>query len=242
MDKITKEVFELFGLNFEIIHKTDFSELDSKAVTQIPRWDIYLYDYIHNHYEILDQELIDAINDVRNRVLKLVNKKQTHLNTEQLKHSYLILKRSKPPKFFTENGGAEIKGYGTQRRELLGINGIFDELKDNKERPEENITLFEPEKYSLAEQIRAFSSCKGVLGIRGAEFANLIWMKSGSKVVHITPAEMGTTSFQRTLALIRKLDFKEVITQKNGFYPKLTKQIVTDYLFQSKYTNSHTQH
>jgi len=52
-----------------------------------------------------------------------------------------------------------------------------------------SVALFEPGSVSLAEQIRIFSQCKGVAGIYGAEFANVIWMPPHTPVIWIDTQE-----------------------------------------------------
>lgn len=94
---------------------------------------------------------------------------------------FLILRRSPQPAFYEPGGKAERPGYGTARRSLIGLNESVQSLQ-SRNLP---ISLFEPGSVSLAEQIQAFRCCKGICGIYGAEFANVIWMQPGTVVMWV---------------------------------------------------------
>jgi len=142
-----------------------------------------------------------------------------------LKDQYLILKRSSQPKFYGRGGKAEIPTYGTGRRALMGIEEAAEYLS-NKNIP---VKIFEPGRFSLTEQINVFQHCKGIVGIKGAEFANLIWMKPQSKVILLRPLSMDTRPEQKSLSNILGLDYHEITTQ-GGFYPTLNGEEILNYL------------
>src|SRR5438093_24212 len=80
-----------------------------------------------------------------------------------------------------EGGRAERRTYGTSRRSLLGI----EEAAVALSRQSHRVAVFEPGRHTLAEQIRTFRNCKGIIAIRGAELANIVWMNPTSKVIVI---------------------------------------------------------
>jgi hypothetical protein len=82
----------------------------------------------------------------------------------------LLLVRSEPPSYYI-NGQAEIQGYGTSRREITNWRAIQDHLDASGI----HATAYEPGCHSLGCQIRAFQRAKKVVGIRGAEWANIVW-------------------------------------------------------------------
>ena len=105
-------------------------------------------------------------------------------NRRDVNHHYLLLKRSNEPSYYNEKDGtAEIKGYGASRRALKNIELAAERLI-GKGIP---IKIYEPGADSISDQIKTFYAAKGVIGIRGAEAANLIWLKPKSKVVIIDP-------------------------------------------------------
>jgi capsular polysaccharide biosynthesis protein len=51
------------------------------------------------------------------------------------------------------------------------------------------VDVFEPGAHTLEEQIRAFASCRGIIAIRGAELANIVWLSPTSKVIVINAGQ-----------------------------------------------------
>lgn len=120
---------------------------------------------------------------------------------------FLVLKRSEPPAFYREGGEARTKSYGTTRRALAGVDEAVAELK----RLGLPVAVFEPGKESLATQIRAFHEASGIVAIRGAELANMIWMNPGARAVMLAPRAMQKQNRMPTLiAQIAKIDLVEI--------------------------------
>lgn len=97
--------------------------------------------------------------------------------------SYLIIRRSEQPEYYRRGGPAEIAGYGTARRSLRDIDAVTEQLQ----RRGIDVEAFEPGQCTLAAQIDAFRRCRGVIAIRGAELANIVWMRPGSEVLMFHP-------------------------------------------------------
>jgi capsular polysaccharide biosynthesis protein len=75
-------------------------------------------------------------------------------------------------------------------------------------------TIYEPGRYTLVEQIRTFYNADGVVAIRGADLANLLWLKPGSLVFMVNP--MGKGSFHiYNYCCILKLFLVERLTKTN---------------------------
>ncbi|RYG88273.1 MAG: DUF563 domain-containing protein [Alphaproteobacteria bacterium] len=92
---------------------------------------------------------------------------------------YLILRRSAEPEYYRRDGTATKPTYGTGRRAFLGLEEGSVALRDLGY---DNL-IYEPGAHSLGCQIAHFAQCVGVIGVRGAEFANTLWLPSGATVV-----------------------------------------------------------
>jgi hypothetical protein len=97
----------------------------------------------------------------------------------------LLLARSPPPAFYLD-GSAQTPGYGSSRRAITNLSEISNYLSQRGV----DHCLYEPGAHCLGCQIRAFGQAKRIFGIRGAEWANLIWTPAGNarvKVVDTRP-------------------------------------------------------
>lgn len=97
---------------------------------------------------------------------------------------YLILRRSAEPSYYQVGGPAQVPTYGAGRRTLRGL----EEGAAALERLGWSNLIYEPGAHNLACQIAHFAGCAGVIGVRGAEFANLVWAPAGARVVMIQSA------------------------------------------------------
>lgn len=99
----------------------------------------------------------------------------------------LLLRRSSPHPYYME-GAAEIAGYGTARRELVNLEEISAHLAaDGIEH-----AVYEPGSHALSCQIRTFAQAERVAGVRGAEWANLVWCSPGVGVRILIPKPPAT--------------------------------------------------
>jgi hypothetical protein len=69
-------------------------------------------------------------------------------------------------------------------------------------------------------QILAFAFCKSLIGVRGAEFANLFWMENGAKVYLYMSASFQNEPIQRKLAASLGLNYHE-IPHEGAISPRL---------------------
>jgi capsular polysaccharide biosynthesis protein len=66
-----------------------------------------------------------------------------------------------------------------KRRSILNIDSLAEELATAGW----PVRIYEPGTANLVEQASTFHHCAGVIGIRGAELANIVWMRPGAKVL-----------------------------------------------------------
>jgi|LauGreDrversion4_2_1035121.scaffolds.fasta_scaffold14759_6 hypothetical protein len=95
------------------------------------------------------------------------------------KREWLLLRRSAQPDYYSKSGGSEKPGYGMKRRSILNIDSLAEELATAGW----PVRIYEPGTANLVEQASTFHHCAGVIGIRGAELANIVWMRPGAKVL-----------------------------------------------------------
>lgn len=240
MNEILEEVLTLYKYHFRIIDENDGLVSNVKS-SFVPRWDIWIDELAAGQQTGSDS--VSPISDLSIRLLQLVSKGikksgtrylasitrvrdntlarlgsfETDEKLKSLESKYLILKRSAQPLFYMQGGQSEIPGYGTARRELKGIEEAGTYLNDRGIPAE----IFEPGNHSYREQMVVFQRCRGVIGIKGAEFANLLWMRKGSKVIQIRPSVMQTNNMQKILADLLELDFCELVDTSEGMFPTL---------------------
>lgn len=101
---------------------------------------------------------------------------------ECAKSENLLLKRQAPPDYYT-HGGAEVKGYGTSRRDITNWPEVCDLLSNRGI----DYVLYEPGQHSLGCQIATFSVARRIAGMRGAEWANTIWSPPGLRARVLDP-------------------------------------------------------
>lgn len=88
----------------------------------------------------------------------------------------LLIMRSHPHDFYLHH--AEIKGYGTSRRAIENLQEISNHLVSKGI----NHILYEPGIHSLGCQIHHFKKSKRIVGMSGAEWANVIWADQDIRV------------------------------------------------------------
>lgn len=207
MNPLTEEIANLFSWNYAIAieHNTEAENWDE--VVLIPRWDHllrrsaffltgrkrlvteYSIRKLDTFWEQVYKGLGIARQSARFRKVLLQTRaailaKITNLTREE-QPAVLLLNRSEMPRYYAPEGGAVRKGYGHSRRALLGL----EEGQQMLEKRGVTARVFEPGTYSLVTQIRAFYNAKGIVAIRGAELANLLWLKPGREVHIINTIE-----------------------------------------------------
>ena len=97
--------------------------------------------------------------------------------------STILLARSPSHSFYKGNGKAEIPSYGLDRRGVINWPEVSQFLTEKGI----NSDLYEPGTHSLSCQINVFRKARTIVGMRGAEFANLVWAESKPQIMVFNP-------------------------------------------------------
>ncbi|MEE4331141.1 MAG: glycosyltransferase 61 family protein [Wenzhouxiangella sp.] len=136
---------------------------------------------------------------------------------------YLILDRSPPPAAYAVHDSRIAREYGTATRSLRGVGETIERLR-GLGCPVER---FEPGAASQAEQIVRFMQARGVIAIRGAELANMHWLKPGSRLIILRP-QVKLSTHLYGMARLLKLEFQELACDNP--YPDLTLFAIERYI------------
>lgn len=226
MDSRMADLLSLTKVKFSI-EKKDWSPEDSAIIEYlVPRWDIYLFhESLSNDagifqrvkYFLLHVVLFRSVGkrhkpvrfdpkDIlrfRLDVLKLIRSSRRHKSAGPDDDCYLILERSEKPEYYNKTV-SEYKNYGIKKRSLKDIKGLLKYLNSKGIRA----MVFEPGVLNLVDQIYFFSKCKGIIGIRGAEFANVFWMQAKRKAIMIN--HRSSLASIRSLARLADIDLKDI--------------------------------
>lgn len=254
MNNIISAWMKQIHVEYEILSPVESSKREYTAILLVSRWDMQLLNLLklNEEFKLSDQsfnsmlsrvlrlqKLLHRIKCLRIKIilkLKILFIKYMVLKSNMIRFNpfdirsytdqYILLKRSEEPDYYKKGGGAQFESYGTNRRALVGIDQAVADLR-KKGIP---IVTFEPGNYPLIHQIKVFSCAKGVIGIKGAEFANMIWMKPKSKLIVIIPDSMKSKNVQKVLSGLLNLEYIEVKTT-GGLYPDLNELRLEKYLF-----------
>jgi hypothetical protein len=242
MDGKTAEMARLLGVEFSIVQGEREARRSGAVRTVLPRWDSFLCD--HAQYARLSGgiamlrvvrqmarqrswppilwsrgRLIRKIRRVREVVLEQVLAREAAEGSDRAPRCYYILERSAQPTYYAaEGGGATEPTYGTSRRSLVGIDRAAIALSRDSCR----VGVFEPGAHTLEEQIRTFSRCQGIIALRGAELANVVWLEPGSRVIVVNAGTFQLPAPPAwTLARLLGISYVE-IDWGNDPYPTLT--------------------
>lgn len=193
----------------------------------LPRWDHYLEFY--GKFPLIFRE---NFHPLRQHLLSWAEAE--HMNEKPL---ICIIERADPPSIVNSEQGKKarwFKGYGSTRRRLLGIEECHRRLLATGHYSK----VVNPGEMSLKEQIHAFSNCSYLVGIRGAEFLNMIWMKPESSVILQGSADFKNEAIQKKLAAACRLNYLE-LAHEGEVSPKLEFEKLK-YLL-PKLNHDHTQ-
>lgn len=108
----------------------------------------------------------------------------------------LLLRRSEPHDYYSV-GRAQVDGYGTGRRGITNLEAVSALLRDAGIAH----SVYEAGSHSLGCQIASFANAERVLGMRGAEWANMIWCDSATTRIRMLdpepPADLLNGFFER---------------------------------------------
>jgi hypothetical protein len=230
VDNQFKAFLRYFNIEFEfknpdsmsnkktIIHRLD-AHLTCKASLsrlKIPEFCInYLSIIIKNNQipKLLNRKLLKDLLDVKDFVIKYISEKEPNL-IDKYKGKNIIISRLTNNSFKDKIVNHKVKGFGTSRRNLLGVDEFINEMNHFGVIFEK----FESGSKTLIEQIIAFAYCNTIVGVRGAEFGNLLWVNKKCKIVFINTNKETSPTFQ--ILKILDLNYK-IIQSNNGFFPNL---------------------
>jgi hypothetical protein len=229
VNPLIKDFTQLLGISHTISTTAVSTNLEEYLV---PRWDLQLKNSntFHLKYfsfnsdmklkrKALIKEMVKAVfntplraeirlmKDIlstKKKILKVINNNKVNRN------EYLILDRSDTPEFYKNFGKIPIKGYGKSKRGLTHINETLDSLEDANAK----VSVYYPGQQSIKHQIETFSKCKGLVAIRGAELANLIWLNKGTKVLMINPYNPAYHIYNLATILGLKLIERKATTER----------------------------
>ncbi len=205
MDCRTREAARLLNQSF-IIAQVDLIPDAWSATTRevlAPRWDRWLMSGLNpgaiQHLPRNDTA-VQAIRHLRQQFLSAAaaTAAVSSAATED-EGDWLLLRRSAQPDFYRPGGAAEIAYYGSGRRAIAHLDRLAADLT-TAGLP---VRIYEPGAHSLREQISTFAKARGIIGIRGAEFANVLWMKPGAQALMLaTPVKRENHASKNLAALI----------------------------------------
>ena len=207
MNPIIHEIAKLLGISEYYISKKKPN--DSFHIEIIPRWDISLKFssyYMFNKRKYTTNIVInkkEKANHVFKQLKELKRKGQKAFFDFSLKEEILfvrkvilnkvilapqkdqndiiiIFERDNMHKYYNKENH-KYHGYGKKRRHLKNVDD-FLEIQTEKSKQFE---LFNAGNVSLKNQIEKVNSSEGIIGIRGAEFLNIMWLKPYKKIVMI---------------------------------------------------------
>lgn len=202
MNRLLQEAAPLF--NAKLSFKRDLSQGDESDMRQhhavvLPRWDALLRS------ENILPDLVGRICAARDMAARLLVPHACCDGTAA-KSKHLILRRSAQPAYYAPNGGARVETYGTGRRHFSGI----EEGQTQLEARGVACMPYEPGAHNLGCQISHFSQCAGIIGVRGAEFANMIWLPEHARQIIFLSQGFAHSPPQRALAQLLGLHYQEI--------------------------------
>lgn len=177
MDAVIVEVLSAMGVTYELAGRRSGEGLEVITVPRFDRWFAGIRWRADRHRS--DERCVQMMSAARRCAALLQGRGSSRIRDG----SCLLIRRSEQPEYYRPGGPSEIAKYGTGRRSLLGIDGTVEFLQ----RRGIDVEAFEPGRHTLAAQIDAFSRCRTVVAIRGAELANIVWMRPGSEVFMFHP-------------------------------------------------------
>jgi hypothetical protein len=246
MDAKTAEMARLLRIESSIVHDEREGRRPGTITVPVQRWDSFLCEYSASSrlprraaaFRTLRQaarqrglppavwsrrRIVGEIQHLRQVVLDGVRARDHGASSGEAAPGYYILKRSEEPSYYSPaRGRARTPTYGTSRRSLLGIDRAAAALS----RESRSVGVFEPGRHTLTEQIRAFRGCRGIIAIRGAELANIVWLNAASKVIVINAGRFHLPAPPaRGLAELLGIDYAEIDLGEEC-YPALTDELI----------------
>lgn len=172
----------------------------------VPRWDRLL---LHFEAPPPPKSVITAYRQTIAPLLDLLRSaaEATYVNLRGRFQNGMIavIRRSADHPFYHSERMAAFPAYGAGRTALLNASEVATRLQSEGFAAQ----VVEFGAMSLGEQILVASRARAILGIRGAEFANVIWMRPHNRAIMLAPP--GRENYAtRTLSRIMQVNFFRV--------------------------------
>ncbi len=219
------EACNLAGLDLEA-PESSIDNASSEGCT-VPRWDGLLFRLDGAHQT---REEIRSFRGLTDRVrLLLLDRAEDACRQRGTLDSWrctdvLVLKRSPDHPYYAPGGSSRFPRYGSGRRALLNSAQIAECLAASGLKAREVDMGALP----LWDQIMAFGNASAVVGVRGAEFAHLFWMRPGTSAVMLAPPVKQENHASRSLSEIYGVRF--VAPAVTGDFFAIAPEKVIDYL------------
>jgi len=226
MDSVTNDLLNILEVPYSIIRDWEIipDEIDRIA---LPRWEPLVFKLAasatnmvrkggsrdsNNTASIFEHSLPDYMTSVRQFVLEKV---LPVCSPSIPPGAIILLDRADENAIYRIGGLARANNYGKGHRALKGIPEAVEALTARGI----PVIHYTASRHSYTQQIVDFHHCGGVVGIRGAEFAHLIWMQPGAKVCMYQPSGMHPNNIQEPLALLMGLSYRQL--EVDSYYPEL---------------------
>ena len=203
MDGILEEVLGTLGIRYEIASAADLDAREATESVTVPRFDRLCAECAWYPKRHRSQGWWRHMMAAADRCAMLLRGTEVRRIRDG---AYLLIRRSEQPEYYRRGGPAELDGYGTGRRSLLGI----DEAAEFLARRGIKAEVFEPGQHSLATQIDAFRRCRGIIAMRGAELANMVWLSPGARIFMFHPPMRTIRAPQSAIAALMGLDLVDM--------------------------------
>lgn len=137
------------------------------------------------------------IRKIRNLIERNVSKIEKRRRRK--KANVYLLERQDEPEYYSEKGSATAKTYGASRRTFVNTQEGLNILRKTWK-----VKVYNSGESSISDQINQYNKMDVAIGVKGAEFSNVIWMKPGAKIIQIIPRKMKTPPvYERIAKLIQ---------------------------------------
>ena len=201
MNPRIREVCEQLEIPYHLGIRASMRSSDSDVVEQsVPRWDCWLRSPEPTRVALASKlhragtpdPVLEAMDDVISRLLAAAGCEPEYSSRvdaaeesePSARGAWLLLKRSEEHPFYGPEGAAEKKNYGVGRRAIANLDVFANQLTAQGF----PIHVYEAGRDSLVQQIRTFRLADVVIGVRGAEFANVAWMRPRTTALMLSTA------------------------------------------------------
>jgi hypothetical protein len=221
MDPVLGDALELLDIPYQLVAAADCRSAHAASLpalhdfgqvntVTLPRWD---------HTLLLASSRRDSRPPMRSARARLSRLRASILQVRRLflgatpaagtgsNDRVLLIERSPQPRYYDpDEGEARIRGYGTAKRSLCGLQRCRQHLSAAGIHCE----IYQPGAHAFQHQVTTVANSRAMVGARGAEFANIVWMAPGSQVVMLQHESQPVNSPTRALAGLMGHSLEEI--------------------------------